>query len=145
MTTIKAIIKTALHWEKHSQRFYQNAATKAEDEQIKKLFQKLAGQEKIHVQRLKEYEATANQKIHEEIPWLQTDDIQTYKMNKQQEIKEILEYAMQKEHEAQTKYRKLAETIKEPDAKKLLKNLAQAENGHYHLLKTKHNQLNTNL
>jgi rubrerythrin len=132
LSEYKNIIKFAMENEIEAQKFYEEAAQKVANTQLKEMFADFAKEEKRHREILKQvyisnrmgdyFDEGRDYHIAEEVdlPELSTD----------MKPADAIALAMKKEEAAMVQYTALAETCPEPDKKKVFLDLAAMERGH---------------
>ncbi len=132
LSEYKNIIKFAMENEVEAQKFYEEAAQKIENTQLKEMFSDFAEEEKRHREILKQvyisnrmgeyFQDGQDYHIAEEVdlPDLSTD----------MKPADAIALAMKKEESAMAQYTALAEQCQEPDKKKIFLDLAAMERGH---------------
>lgn len=143
-------LNTALQREQQGQRFYREAASRTTNEKGKKLFQWLAEEETGHIKLLeqsiaymKDNAAWSTQDMwgvgkHVTEPVKSSEfpskaDIMGNLSESSPEL-EILKKAIQAEKEDAHFYTELANSVADPDGKKMIEKLAHVEKGHVELL-----------
>ena len=132
LSEYKNIIKFAMENEIEAQKFYEEAAQKIENTQLKEMFTDFAKEEKRHREILKQvyisnrmgdyFDEGRDYHVAEEVdlPELSTD----------MKPADAIALAMKKEEAAMVQYTALAEACPEPDKKKVFLDLAAMERGH---------------
>ena len=132
LSEYKNIIKFAMENEIEAQKFYEEAAQKVANTQLKEMFADFAKEEKRHREILKQvyisnrmgdyFDEGRDYHIAEEVdlPELSTD----------MKPADAIALAMKKEEAAMVQYTALAERGPEPDKKKVFLDLAAMERGH---------------
>lgn len=132
LSEYKNIIKFAMENEIEAQKFYEEAAQKVANTQLKEMFTDFAKEEKRHREILKQvyisnrmgdyFDEGRDYHIAEEVdlPELSTD----------MKPADAIALAMKKEEAAMVQYTALAERCPEPDKKKVFLDLAAMERGH---------------
>ncbi|MGB3478274.1 MAG: ferritin family protein [bacterium] len=140
MSKIDDLLNEAMNAEAKAQAFYTDASNKAQSQAGKKLFKELADFEGRHYDRVKGIIETKNQgNVLEapDAPDLMPDaksEIEGEVEPNKDEIVDVLNIAIAAEQDAQRKYRKIADMIKEPEGKTIFINLAEEEYKHQRIL-----------
>jgi len=128
----KNIIKLAMENEVEAQKFYENAADKFADQNVKEIFIELADEEKGHRETLKQiymsnsiehyFEASRDYNISE--------TVEKPEISEKMKPADAIALAMKKEEEAMRQYNEMAEGCPDPETKKVLLKLAAMERNH---------------
>lgn len=139
------VLKKAMRLERDGREFYLRAAQLSEDEEIKKMFRKLADDELSHYNYLqREYAEILCNNRWCEIPDLETVepvDVEepVFPLDKDLEetlpddasLEDVLLFALTAEDATVDLYKKSAEAVENPSAKELFSNLAAVEMRHF--------------
>jgi len=132
LSEYKDIIKFAMENEVEAQKFYEEAAQKVANKQLKEMFAEFAEEEKQHREILKRI--YISNRIGEYFPEGQdyhvAEDVALPELSMDMRPADAMALAMKKEAAAMLEYTKLAETCQEPDKKKIFLDLAAMERGH---------------
>jgi rubrerythrin len=142
----KSIIDYAMTQERDGMTFYKKASRKFEDKELKKLFLRLAGEEKKHLESFKSLKAEAQKKNIDErfrstgrneyLEALIKDgifpkgDSMSKQIEKINSVADACVLAMQAEKNAILLYSELAKASKDKDQKKMFDQLVQEEQSH---------------
>ncbi len=128
--TALEIVGVAIRAERDAFDLYAAMARQVQKPELKKEFERLAGQEKEHERWLAEYHAQAT---GEETPPPVPDvRIKMFgpDVHDGMSLLEVLDLAVEKEHVAEQVYREAASRSKDPSGKRLLSELVEFEKGH---------------
>jgi len=128
----KNILKFAIENEMEAQKFYEDAAGKLEDQNLKDIFIELAGEEKSHRETLKQiymsnsikhyFEASRDYKVSE--------TVKKPEVSANMKPADAIALAMKNEEEAMRQYNEMADGCQDPETKKILLKLAAMEQNH---------------
>ena len=132
LSEYKNIIKFAMENEVEAQKFYEEAAQKVENAQLKKMFADFAKEEKGHMEILKEVYISnrMGDYFHEDQDYHIAEDLDLPELSTDMKPADAITLAMKKQDPAMVQYTNLAETCQEPDQKKVFLDLAAMERGH---------------
>ena len=138
LSEYKSIIKFAMENEVEAQKFYEEAAEKVENTQLKEMFAGFAEEEKRHREILKQVYMSnrMGEYFHEDRDYHVAEDIDLPVLSTAMKPADAIALAMKKEEAAMVQYTALAETCPEPDKKKVFLDLAAMERGHKHRMET---------
>lgn len=130
MITFDKAIDIAIREERASQKLYKNAGDKTTSESIKKLLDMLYEQEKEHEEKLKELKKDKDIELDLKKEIHLSEQSMLTELSELNNLKKILEFALEKENKASDMYKKLSECSigKIHD---LFKRLEEEENSHY--------------
>ena len=147
MNNIDDLLKEAMNAEVKAKEFYLNAAEKAQSQAGKKFFKELANFEQNHYERVKKIIESRNKDIQlettepaQEMPTVKSEVQGEFEPNKQ-EVADILTLGIKAEKEAQERYKKIAESIDDPEGKEIFNNLAEDERRHHDNLEAQFYQI----
>lgn len=147
MNNIDDLLKEAMNAELKAKEFYLNAAEKAQSQAGKKFFKELADFEQNHYERVKKIIESRNKSIQletteptQEMPTVKSEVQGEFEPNKQ-EVADILTLGIKAEKEAQERYKKIAESIDDPEEKEIFNNLAEDERRHHDNLEAQFYQI----
>ena len=147
MNNIDDLLKEAMNAEVKAKEFYLNAAEKAQSQAGKKFFKELANFEQKHFARVKKIIESRNKDIQlettepaQEMPTVKSEVQGEFEPNKQ-EVADILTLGIKAEKEAQERYKKIAESIDDPEGKEIFNNLAEDERRHHDNLEAQFYQI----
>lgn len=131
---VKRIIEYAIKEEEGFMKLYTEAVGKTEEDSVKTLLTRLAKEEAMHkeklesldIENLEANESISEIKISEEVMMSPIDEFNT--------LKQMLEFAKNREIEAKDRYRKISSYVEDVKAKDLLNFLAKEEEKHENLL-----------
>jgi rubrerythrin len=142
----KSIIDYAMTQEKDGMTFYNKASRKFEDKTLKKLFAKLAGEEKKHLESFKSLKAKVQEKNVDETfrstgvdEYLEAlikegifpkDDAMAKQIDKMQSVADVCALAMTAEKNAILLYSELAKASIGKEQKKMFNQLVKEEKSH---------------
>ena len=132
LSEYKNIIKFAMENEVEAQKFYEEAAKKVENIQLKEMFADFAEEEKRHREILKQIYISnrMGDYFHEGRDYHIAEDVNLPDLSTDMKPADAIALAMKKEEAAMVQYTELAETCSEPDKKKIFLDLAAMERGH---------------
>ena len=132
LSEYKNIIKFAMENEVEAQKFYEEAAKKIENTQLKEMFADFAEEEKRHREILKQIYISnrMGDYFHEDRDYHIAEDVDLPDLSTNMKPADAIALAMKKEEAAMVQYTELAETCPEPDKKKIFLDLAAMERGH---------------
>jgi rubrerythrin len=141
-------IKNSLFTEKNAMDFYRIAAEKAQDTEVKKVFELLASEEREHAKSFfKLYKGGDFGKFDDFIDTPPDKGLEWVK-GLEQMILEIgfderhaLELAMKKEQELEEHLRKMCERVVDPEAKAVYKMNAESTHNHYEVIESEYARL----
>jgi rubrerythrin len=138
LSEYKNIIKFAMENEVEAQKFYEEAAEKVENTQLKEMFAGFAEEEKRHREILKQVYMSnrMGEYFHEDRDYHVAEDVDLPVLSTAMKPADAIALAMKKEEAAMVQYTALAETCPEPDKKKVFLDLAAMERGHKHRMET---------
>jgi len=132
LSEYKNIIKFAMENEVEAQKFYEEAAKKVENTQLKKMFADFAEEEKRHREILKK--VYISNRIGDYFPegrdYHVAGEVDLPVLSTDMKPADAIALAMKKEEAAMVQYTELAETCPEPDKKKVFLDLAAMEREH---------------
>ncbi len=147
MNNTDDLLKEAMNAEVKAKEFYLNAAEKAQSQAGKKFFKELADFEQNHYERVKKIIESRNNGIQleatepaQEMPTVQSEVQGEFEPNKH-EVADILTLGIKAEKEAQERYKKIAESIDDPEGKEIFNNLAEDERRHHDNLEAQFYQI----
>ncbi len=147
MNNIDELLVEAMNAEVKAKEFYLNAAEKAQSQAGKKFFKELANFEQNHYERVKKIIESRNKDIQlettepaQEMPTVKSEVQGEFEPNKQ-EVADILTLGIKAEKEAQERYKKIAESIDDPEGKEIFNNLAEDERRHHDNLEAQFYQI----
>ena len=147
MNNIDDLLKEAMNAEVKAKEFYLNAAEKAQSQAGKKFFKELADFEQNHYERVKKIIESRNKGIQleateptQEMPTVKSEVQGEFEPNKH-EVADILTLGIKAEKEAQERYKKIAESIDDPEGKEIFNNLAEDERRHHDNLEAQFYQI----
>ncbi|WP_297481014.1 ferritin family protein, partial [Thermococcus sp.] len=131
--------------EREEAKFYRQLAERARNlglpESLVKTFEKLSRDSENHVKELtKEFWASFGREPFTNIPPLEVLPVLT-KLERADQVREVIETAMESELIAMNAYKLLAEKVDDERLKKLYLRLADVERGHYEALKREYEKL----
>lgn len=142
----KSIIDYAMKQEREGMTFYNKASRKFGDKELKKLFAKLAGEEKKHLESFKSLKANAQQKNVDETfrssgvdDYLEAlikeglfpkDDAMSKQIDKIESVADVCALAMKAEKDAILLYSELAKASIDKEQKKMFSRLVKEEKSH---------------
>ena len=128
----KGIIKFAMENEVEAQRFYQDAAQKVENVQLKEMFSEFAQEEKRHREILKQIYISnrIGDYFDEDQDYRLAEKMDEPELSTDMKPADAIALAMKKEEEAMHQYTTLADSCPEPDKRKVFMDLAAMERGH---------------
>ena len=132
LSEYKNIIKFAIENEVEAQKFYEEAAQKVENMQLKEMFADFAEEEKRHREILKQVYISnrMGDYFQEDKDYHIAEDLELPELSTDMKPADAIALAMKKEEAAMLQYTSLAETCPEPDKKKVFLDLAAMERGH---------------
>ena len=132
LSEYKNIIKFAMENEVEAQKFYEEAAKKVENTQLKEMFSDFAEEEKRHREILKQVYISnrMGDYFHEGQDYHIAEDMDLPDFSMDMKPADAIALAMKKEEAAMIQYTELAESCPEPDKKKVFLDLAAMERGH---------------
>ena len=132
LSEYKNIIKFAMENEVEAQKFYEEAAKKVGNTQLKEMFADFAEEEKRHREILKQIYISnrMGDYFHEDQDYHIAEDVDLPDLSTDMKPADAIALAMKKEEAAMVQYTELAETCPEPDKKKIFLDLAAMERGH---------------
>jgi len=132
LSEYKSIIKFAMENEVEAKKFYEEAAKKVKNTQLKEMFADFAEEEKRHREILKQVYISnrMGDYFHEDRDYHIAEDMDLPALSTDMKPADAIALAMKKEEAAMVQYTELAETCPEPDKKKLFLDLAAMERGH---------------
>ncbi len=132
LSNYKDIIKFAMENEIEAKKFYEDAARKVENKQLKEMFADFATEEKRHREILKEIYISKRMGdyFHEEQDYHIAEEVDLPELSTDMKPVDAIALAMKKEEAAMVQYTALAETCAEADKKKIFLDLAAMERGH---------------
>jgi len=132
LSEYKSIIKFAMENEVEAKEFYEEAAKKVKNTQLKEMFADFAEEEKRHREILKQVYISnrMGDYFHEDLDYHIAEDVDLPALSTDMKPADAIALAMKKEEAAMVQYTELAETCPEPDKKKLFLDLAAMERGH---------------
>jgi rubrerythrin len=151
------VLKESLGMEEQGHKFYKEGSEKIRNSLGKRMLQRLANDELVHISRIKEIYKSLNEENIEEVKIEKAqiadfDDIFT-RMKEQlkdasEEMtdvgvddEEIIDMALELESHAKFFYEDAAKKASDNKVRKFYEMLAQEENSHYELLRNTHNYL----
>ncbi len=147
MNNIDDLLKEAMNAEVKAKEFYLNAAEKAQSQAGKKFFKELADFEQNHYERVKKIIESRNKGIQleatepaQEMPTVKSEVQGEFEPNKH-EVADILTLGIKAEKKAQERYKKIAESIDDPEGKEIFNNLAEDERRHHDNLESQFYQI----
>lgn len=147
MNNIDELLVEAMNAEVKAKEFYLNAAEKAQSQAGEKFFKELADFEQNHYERVKKIIESRNKGIQleatesaQEMPTVKSEVQGEFEPNKQ-EVADILTLGIKAEKEAQERYKKIAESIDDPEGKEIFNNLAEDERRHHDNLEAQFYQI----
>jgi rubrerythrin len=142
----KSIIDFAMTQEREGMTFYNKASRKFEDKALKKLFAKLAGEEKKHLESFKSLKAKVQKKNVDENfrstsvdEYLEAlikegifpkDDVMSKQIDKIKSVADVCAIAMKAEKDAILLYSELAKASTDKEQKKMFTQLVKEEKSH---------------
>ena len=146
MAQEKSIIDYAMKQERDGMTFYNKASRKFGDKELKKLFSKLAGEEKKHLESFKSLKANAQQKNIDETfrssgvdDYLEAlikeglfpkDDAMSKQIDEIKSVADVCALAMKAEKNAILLYSELAKASIDKEQKKMFNQLIKEEKSH---------------
>jgi rubrerythrin len=130
---LAGVVKNAIREEEYSYRLYMSASEKTGVASLKAVLIKLAGQEKVHKERLKNF-SVKGMTLEEAKLDLSEETVLT-PLNELGDIATLLKFAINLEAGAQKKYGSMAKSVDDKDARKLFALLAEQEKQHENVLK----------
>ena len=131
LRTIEDILDYAIEQEASANSFYTHLAQDTQKAELRKALKSFAADELQHKLRLEGVREGEVELTPEEIGTFHiAEDIGKVTLREDMSYKELLEYAIKKEAEAEQLYLKLAEVTKHPEWSKLFTLLAQEEARH---------------
>jgi rubrerythrin len=132
LSEYKDIIKFAMENEVEAQKFYEEAAKKIENTQLKEMFAEFAEEEKRHREILKQVYISnrMGEYFHEDRDYHIAENVDLPDLSTDMKPSDAIALAMKKEAAAMMQYTALADTCPEPDKKKVFLDLAAMEKGH---------------
>ena len=132
LSEYKSIIKFAMENEVEAQKFYEEAAQKVENTQLKEMFAGFAEEEKRHREILKQVYISnrMGDYFHEDRDYHIAEEVDLPELSTDMKPADAIALAMKKEAAAMAQYTALAETCPEPDKKKVFLDLASMERAH---------------
>ena len=146
MARVKSIIDYAMAQERDGMAFYNKASRKFEDKALKKLFAKLAGEEKKHLESFKSLKARVQKKnvdenfrstgVDESLEALikeglfPKDDVMSKQIDKIKSVADVCALAMKAEKDAILLYSELAKVSIDKEQKKMFTQLIKEEKSH---------------
>lgn len=146
MARVKSIIDYAMTQEREGMAFYNKASRKFEDKALKKLFAKLAGEEKKHLESFKNLKAKVQKKnvdenfrstdVDESLEALikeglfPKDDVMSKQIDKIKSVADVCALAMKAEKDAILLYSELAKASIDKEQKKMFMQLIKEEKSH---------------
>jgi len=132
LSEYKGIIKFAMENEVEAQRFYQDAAQKVENVQLKEMFSEFAQEEKRHREILKQIYISnrIGDYFDEDQDYRLAEKMDEPELSTDMKPADAIALAMKKEEEAMRQYTALADSCPEPDKRKVFMDLAAMERGH---------------
>jgi len=132
LSEYKGIIKFAMENEVEAQRFYQDAAQKVENVQLKEMFSEFAQEEKRHREILKQIYISnrIGDYFDEDQDYRLAEKMDEPELSTDMKPADAIALAMKKEEEAMHQYTTLADSCPEPDKRKVFMDLAAMERGH---------------
>ena len=132
LSEYKNIIKFAMENEVEAQKFYEEAAKKVENTQLKEMFSDFAEEEKRHREILKQVYISnrMGDYFHEGQDFHIAEDMDLPDLSMDMKPADAIALAMKKEEAAMIQYTELAESCPEPDKKKVFLDLVAMERGH---------------
>ncbi len=132
LSEYKNIIKFAMENEVEAQKFYEEAAQKVENTQLKEMFADFAEEEKRHREILKQVYISnrMGDYFSEGQDYHVAEDVDLPELTTDMTPADAIALAMKKEEAAVIQYTALAEACPEPDKKKIFLDLAAMEKGH---------------
>ena len=141
----KSIVDYAMRQEREGMTFYNKASRKFEDKTLKKLFAKLAGEEKKHLETFKSLKDKAQKKnvneyfrstgVDESLEalikeGLFPDDVMSKKIDKIKSVADVCALAMKAEKDAILLYSELAKVSIDKEQKKVFTQMIKEEKSH---------------
>jgi len=131
--------------EREEAEFYRELAERARNlglpESLVETFLKLSGDSERHAEELtKQFRVSFGREPSSEIPPLEVLPV-LEKFERADQVKEVLEAAMESELIAMNAYKTLAEKVEDPKLRELYLTLADVERGHYEALKREYERL----
>jgi rubrerythrin len=137
MVTVKDVILQAMATEQAAYEFYRKCADSTKQQTLKALFSRLASEELKHKDLFSKIDPESSDAVSASINWFSViDSLWTYNSENTKNIRNIFEFAMDRELKEGEYYKRLSEALAEPKVKKLCASLSIIESGHYNLLKS---------
>lgn len=129
---MKEVIKFAIENEIEAYNFYEEAASKISDKNLKETFEELAQEEQKHKQFLEEFLEEGLEKMHfKEIEdYKISESVDEVHLSTEMKFVDAIALAMKKEEEAMSMYQKLSEISTDESQKNLFDGLADMEKMH---------------
>ena len=134
LSEYKSIIKFAMENEVEAQKFYEEAAEKVENTQLKEMFAEFAEEEKRHREILKQVYMSnrMGEYFHEDRDYHVAEDIDLPVLSTAMKPADAIALAMKKEEAAMRHYAQLAEACDDADQRRIFQELAAMESEHKH-------------
>ncbi|OHW62659.1 putative trifunctional 2-polyprenylphenol hydroxylase domain-containing protein [Andreesenia angusta] len=129
---MKEVIKFAIQNEIEAYNFYEDAAKKIEDKQLKETFEDLAREEHKHREFLEDFLAEGLEKMHFKPveDYKIAESVDEVHLSTDMKFVDAIALAMKKEEEAMAMYQKLSEISTDESQKELFDGLADMEKMH---------------
>ncbi len=141
MKTIPKVLVEAIEWEYKAHLFYKEASLKEEYGAASKILEKLANEELKHKQLLERY-VYEGQDFNIDVSWMSLVNVLDRRDYRHvNTILKLLDFALDKEVKAQSKYVQMAKEISDKSLQDLCMRLSVMESGHVNLIKTEKERL----
>ena len=132
LSEYKNIIKFAMENEVEARKFYEDAAAKVANPQLKEMFSGFAEEERRHREILKQIYISnrVGEYFDEDRDYRVAEDVDIPQLSTDMQPAEAIVLAMKKEAAAMAQYMELADGCPDPDQKKVFLDLAAMERGH---------------
>lgn len=129
---MKDIIKFAIQNEIEAYCFYEDAASKITDQNLKETFEELAVEEHKHRKFLEDFLESGLEKMsfNEIVDYHISESVDSVKLTTELKFVDAITIAMKKEEDAMHMYQKLAEASTDEDQKELFVELSKMEQMH---------------
>ena len=132
LSEYKDIMKFAIENEIEAQKFYEEAAQKVDNQQLKEMFTEFADEEKRHREILKQIYISnrIGEYFDENQDYHIAENIELPNLSTDMKPADAIALAMKKEEAAMLQYTKLADACPDKEEKKVFLDLAAMERGH---------------
>ncbi len=141
-------IKNSLHTEKNAMDFYRIAAEKAQDAEVKKVFELLASEEREHAKTffdiyrggdIGSFDNFIDTPPEKGLEWIK--DLEQMILELGFDERHALELAMKREQDLEEHLRQMCERIIDPTAKAIYKMNAESTHNHYEVIESEYTRL----